>query len=151
MDRKQADTLVARLGEALGIADLALDGGGTCSLVIDNGTFIVSLGHNAAAGAFDLMTCLDQVEPKQANWSRLLQANFGWRGSGAATFALDPTGGAIVLQRRIGDAEAADDGLKAALEGLVTAAEAWTGRLLDQSTSASTAAPPMPPLGSMTP
>jgi hypothetical protein len=132
MDRNQANALASRLGEAIGIADLALDEGGTCTLVIDNGAVIVSLGHNTAAGALDLMTCLDQVEPTPANLSRLLQANLGWRGSGGATFALDPTGGAVMLQRRIGDAEATEDGLKAALEGLVATTEAWIKRFSDQ-------------------
>jgi hypothetical protein len=133
MDRNQANALVSRLGEAIGIADLALDDGGACTLVIDNGAIIVSLGHNAAAGALDLMTCLDQVEPTPANLARLLQANFSWRGSGGATFALDPTGGAVMLQRRIADAT--DDELKAALEALVATAEAWIKRFPDQQTA----------------
>ena len=72
-----------------------LDDSGTCTLVIDNGEAIVNLGYNSAARALDLMTCLDRVEPTPPNLSRLLQANFGWRGSGGATFALAPTGGAI--------------------------------------------------------
>jgi hypothetical protein len=135
MDRNQAEALVSRLGEAIGIADLALDDGGTCTLAIDNGAIIVSLGHNAAAGALDLMTCLDQVEPTPANLARLLQANFSWRGSGGATFALDPTGGAVMLQRRIADAKATDDELKAALEALVATAEAWIKRFPEQQTA----------------
>jgi hypothetical protein len=133
MDRNQAEALVSRLGQVIGIADLALDDAGTCTMVIDNGAVIVSLGHNAAAGALDLMTCLDQVEPTPANLARLLQANFSWRGSGGATFALDPTGGAVMLQRRIADAT--DDELKAALEALVATAEAWIKRFPDQQTA----------------
>jgi hypothetical protein len=152
MDRNQANALVSRLGETIGIADLALDDSGTCTLVIDNGAVILNLGHNAAAGALDLMTCLDQVEPTPANLARLMQANFGWRGSGGATFALDPAGGAVMLQRRISDLGVTDGEMTAALEGLVAAAEAWTRRLLDHRTSESAAAPAdVSPLGSMRP
>jgi hypothetical protein len=152
MDRHQADALVSRLGDGLGIAELGLDDGGTCTLVIDNGAIIVSLGHNAAAGALDLMTCLDQIDPTPANLSRALQANFSWRGTGGATFAMEPGAGSFVLQRRLDGAEATQDGLKAALEALVAAAEAWTKRLSEQQTgedAAERAAPP--PLGSMRP
>jgi hypothetical protein len=129
MDRGEAEGVVARLGEALGIAGLALDEGGICTLAIDDGAVIVSLGHNPAAGTLDLMICLDEVVPDAGLATRLLQANFGWRTTGGASFAVEPVSGAVVLQRRVGAAEAGGGGVIAALEALVATAQAWAARL----------------------
>ena len=152
MDRDQVDTLVTRLGEGLGIPDLALDDAGTCTLVIDNGAVIVNLGHNSGAGALDLMTCLDRVEPSSPNLMQLLGANLGWRATGGATFAVEPTSGAVMLQRRLTANDATDEGLKSALESLIAAAEVWTARLTGHTGAApDTIQPAHPPVGSMRP
>jgi hypothetical protein len=135
MDRTEADALVARLGQVLGIAGLALDEGGVCTLAIDDGAVVVSLGHNAGAGTLDLMTCLDEVVPDGRLASRLLQANFGWHGTGGAGFAIEPVTGALVLQRRLCAAEAEGNGLAGALEALVAAAQAWSRRLAEEPTT----------------
>jgi hypothetical protein len=55
VERSQADALITELGEAIGIAGLALDDSGTCTLFIDDGAVIASLGHNAVAKTIDLM------------------------------------------------------------------------------------------------
>lgn len=127
MERSQADALITELGETLGIVGLALDDGGSCTLFIDDGAVIVSIGHNAAAKTIDLMVCLDAVEPGSAPLNRLLQANFAWRGSLGATFAIEPASGALVLQRRVTAADAGE--LRQTLEDLVAAAESWAKQL----------------------
>lgn len=152
MDRGQVDTLISRLGEGLGMPDLALDESGTCTLVIDNGAVIVNLGHNRGAGALDLMTCLDRVELSAPNLTQLLGANLGWRATGGATFAVEPTSGAVMLQRRLTAGDATDEGLKAAIESLIAAAEVWTRHLTgDMGAPADAAKPIYPPVGSMRP
>jgi Tir chaperone protein (CesT) family len=144
MDRSQADALVTRLGEELGIAGLALDDGGSCTLFIDDGAVIVNLGHNPQAQSIDLMTCLDAVEPGRALLARLLEANFGWRLSGA-TFAIEPGSGSVILQRRLTAAEAAaDGGLRSALDSLIAAAEAWSARLSAPETPQESDSPTAP-------
>ena len=150
MDRDQVNVLISRLGEGLAIPDLALDEAGTCTLVIDNGAVIVNLGHNRSAGALDLMTCLDRVELSAPNLMQLLGANLGWRATGGATFAVEPTSGAVMLQRRLTAGEVNEEGLKSALESLVVAAEVWTRRLTGDMAAASDGAQPAyPPVGSM--
>ena len=129
MDRSEADPLIARLGVELGITGLALDDEGSCTLFIDDGAVIVHVGHNPGASSIDLMTCLDGFEPGTAPLARLLEANFGWRWSGAI-FAIEPGSGAVVLQRRLTAAEASENGgIKSALENLVAAAGAWSASL----------------------
>ncbi len=51
MNRAQADLLVAELGRQLGIERLVLDEHGSCTLAIDEGAVIVSLGQSPQAGS----------------------------------------------------------------------------------------------------
>jgi hypothetical protein len=131
MDRDQADALIAALGAAIGIPELALDDGGICTLSIGEGELIVNLGHDRDAGTIELMTCLDAVADAAPLAATLLQANFGWRGTSGACFAVEPASGALVLQRRVTAAEATQAGLRPALEDLVVAARSWAPRLAE--------------------
>jgi hypothetical protein len=129
MDRSQADAVVADLGARLGLAGLALDEGGVATLTLDDGALVVSIGHAPNAGALDLMISLEGVEVTGARVAEvLLAANFGWRAAGGgACFAVEPSSGALVLQRRCAD----EDGprLHDILESLLVAAETWAARL----------------------
>ncbi len=129
MDRGRAEALVAELGQQLGIKGLALDRRGSCTLAIDDGAVIVTVGHNARTGSIDLMICLDEVEPSGTQLARVLAANFGWLDTAGATFALEPGSGALVLQRRCIGPELDHGGLHPVLAGLVATAEAWSRRL----------------------
>ncbi len=136
MDAGQANVLVAELGRQLGIADLALDEGATCTLFVDDGAVIVSFGFNKTAQAIDLMICLDAVEPATAPLALLLRANFSWLGSRGATFAIEPASGALVLQRRVAGNAVHVAELRQALEELVAAADAWAKRLAAETAAA---------------
>jgi hypothetical protein len=129
MDSARAEALVAELGQQLGIEALALDKRGTCTLAIDEGALIVTLGHNARTGSIDLMVCLDEVEPSGLQLVRILGANFGWLETAGATFALEPGSGALVLQRRCLGQELEHGGLRRAVEALVATADGWSRRL----------------------
>jgi hypothetical protein len=119
MERAEADRLIAELGDALGMPDLALDANGVCSLVID-GALVPTFGHNPRAGSLDMMICLDGVIPDAALMRDLLEANFGWLdGFG---YALSPASGALVLQRRCTPHDCRG-GLRPLLEALLGAAE----------------------------
>lgn len=134
MDRTQADGLVAALGGQLGIPELGLDEDGVATLVLEGGGvddgdagMVLSLGHSPRAGTLDLMVCLDGTAPAGVQLAEVLTANFAWQATEGACFALEPSSGALVLQRRC----TAEDGprLREIAEGLVAAAEAWAGRL----------------------
>lgn len=127
MDRQQVEALIAELGRQLGIREFALDDDGVATLTLDEGGTIVSLGHAPHAGTLDLMICLDEVVPAGAAVAEAFAANFGWGVGDGACFALEPTSGALVLQRRC----TVEDGprLRDILEGMVLSAEAWARRL----------------------
>jgi hypothetical protein len=130
MDRGQADALVADLGARLGLSGLALDEGGVATLTLGDSSMVLSIGHApGGAGALDLMVSLEGVEATGARVAEAaLSANFGWRAAGGgACFAVEPSSGALVLQRRCAD----EDGprLHDILENLLVAAETWAARL----------------------
>lgn len=126
MERTEADRLVAELGDRLGIAGLKLDGSGTCTLFIDEGKFIPTLGHNPGAGSIDMMVCIDDLVPNAAQLSSLMAANFGW--TDGACFAVEPSSGALVVQRRCTPHQLGN-GLLPHLEALIGVAEAASTRL----------------------
>jgi hypothetical protein len=129
MDRSQADALVADLGARLGLAGLALDEGGVATLTLDDAPWSVSIGH---APKRRRARPDDQPRGGEVTGARvaevLLAANFGWRAAGGGVcFAVEPSSGALVLQRRCAD----EDGprLHDILENLLVAAETWAARL----------------------
>ena len=126
MDRGQADIVVADLGRELGIPALALNDDGMGILVLDESATVVAIGYNQVAGTLDLMTCLAEVESSPARSLAALRANFGSRGPGGETLAVDPTSGAFVLQRRYGGQDLVESGLAGAVRGLLAHAEQWT-------------------------
>jgi Tir chaperone protein (CesT) family len=131
MDRGQADILVGDLAKAMGIPALALDAGGMCILALEEGPerVIVSIGHNAAAGALDLMCCLDSVDPSPRRDAEALIANTDMPAHGAATLAAEPKTGAYIVQRRYFGAEFDEGSLPAAVVDFVDDALAWAKRL----------------------
>ena len=144
MDRSQADALVSELGEQLGIAGLALDESGSCTLAIDDGAVVLSLGHNPGASSIDLMICLDDIDTTRLQLRRVLLANFGWLTTAGASFALEPMSGALVLQRRCTAADLGHGGLRAVVESLVGSAEGWSKRLAALADSDGAGRPPEP-------
>ncbi len=136
MDRTRAEALVAELGQQLGIEGLVLDERGTCTLAINEGAVIVTLGHNPRTGSIDLMACLDEVEPSTTQLVRVLGANFGWLETAGATFALEPGSGALVLQGRCLGPALDHGGLRRAVETLVATADGWSRRLAVMASAA---------------
>ena len=128
MDQERASALVGELGELLGIPGVVLDESGMVTLVLGDAPRLVNLGFNAPAGTLDLMLCLDEVVPTASQLSRLMAANFGWTATLGAVLALEPTSGALVVQRRCGE-EVLSSGLVSVVEGLITVGEAWASRL----------------------
>jgi hypothetical protein len=124
MQRAEADRLVAELGRYLGLPDLALDEGGTCTLLTEDGALAPTLGHNRATGTIDLMICLDGLRPGDTQLRSLLTANFGT--PEGHSFALLPATGALVLQRRCAPHELGG-GLLPPLTRLIAAADRLTG------------------------
>jgi hypothetical protein len=139
MTREQADTLIRQLGTAIGMAELALDAGGTCLLALDDDT-IVSIGYDVTSERLIMMSPLDAVEPTAAVLHQLLVANFLWHETAGATWALSPGGEAAVLQSAIPD-QIDIPGLQAAFEAFAVQARNWNLALAAPGATAATAAP----------
>ena len=129
MDSTQITNELARLGEQMGIGALALDEQGVCTLAIDDGRWIVAIGHGAGENGLRLMLCVDELVPDERQAYRLLAANFAWRDSDGATFALAPDSGALIVQRKVSGSELGEGRLAAILDALVATAERWTASL----------------------
>lgn len=129
MDRTQADAWISQLGGDLGIDELALDEAGVCSIALDEGAIIASLGYEPGRGTLHLMICLDEIVPAGAQLYELLSANFGWSQTDGGAFAVEPATGALVLQRRCSEHDMQLGGLYAVLAGMVAVAEHWARRL----------------------
>lgn len=129
MDSTQITNELTRLGEQLGIGALAFDEQGICSLAIDDGRWIVAIGHSAGENSLRLMLCVDERVPDERQAYRLLAANFAWQDSDGATFALAPDSGALIVQRNVSGDELGAGQLPALLEALVATAERWTAEL----------------------
>ncbi|CAK0770744.1 putative Type III secretion system chaperone [Gammaproteobacteria bacterium] len=95
MNRDQANQVVQQLGKILGM-DIALDASGTGVFVVDGKT-LLSLGFDALMERLVLMSVLDDVDAGDTEMRAMLRANFLWRGTGGATFAMPAEGDAVAL------------------------------------------------------
>jgi len=95
--REQADTLLSRLGDTLGLA-LALDADGACGLRLDDRLDLTLRlePEQAALLVYSQVGALPAIQA-EAVLRRLLSANHVWEGSGGATWSL--LDGELVLAR----------------------------------------------------
>lgn len=122
MQREQAVSLIARLGDAVGMS-LALDESGMCMLALDDNTAI-SIGHDLTSERLVLFAPLDAVVPTERALRWLLSANFLWQATGGATLALTPGGDAAILQQALPD-DIDVPGLQAAFTAFADQAVYW--------------------------
>jgi hypothetical protein len=127
MDINQAQQWIDQLGRQLGIAGMALDKDGVCTLGLD-GRWIVVIGHHAGEGGLRLMLCIDDLLPTPDQLARLMKAHFAWRETAGISFALSADG-ALVLQQQVSDTQLSAVNLADTLAALVDAAENWVARL----------------------
>lgn len=132
------DELIAGVGAALGIPDLALDGNGCFALVVD-GQRMLTVALDGADNRL-LLSCGAGRLPAGCSTEvlrSLLRANFLWRGSAGATLALAPDGETLTLVRAIpvGGTQARE--LVSALDALLDAAERWAKAVASGASAAS--------------
>ena len=128
MDRKQAERLIAELGQLIGLPGLALDANGTCRVSFEAAASSVALAHYPRAGELHLVAGLDNLEPSPRRLAEALAANFCWRPAGGAVFGFDPASGRLVLEQRCPNDVHADE-LARTMRGFVTQLVGWTERL----------------------
>ncbi|MDT4835592.1 type III secretion system chaperone [Achromobacter agilis] len=140
MSKQNLQTLLQRIGQMVGIPDLALDDDGHCQLRLDGKLDIaiefVEDGEQAVftarCGAFG-----------DHNRARVLQqiadANFYWTGSGGGTLSTNSREGMVYLQFREPTTQMDQARLEKLLQALVMNAERWAGRLADAVSDSSLA------------
>ena len=130
MGRDEVDTVLADLGERIGIAGLRLDAAGACQLVFDQ-RWLVTLLHVPQQAGVALncpVTAAGHAEQLGAKALRaMLRAGFHGAGSGT-TLAIGPDDRAY-LQRLLPVTGRRGDALHQALEQLLDLAETWAERL----------------------
>jgi hypothetical protein len=137
--RTHADKLVAELGASLGLQELALEEGDSCSLSIDDGAVTVRISYTEETDTFDFGTRLEKLAPKPAQLARALGLNFCWQANAGAIFSLDRLSGRLQLSRRCLASDLDLASLNAVLEKLVGHAVAWTKILGDMKEEQSSA------------
>lgn len=131
MDRAQADALISELASQLNLPDLALDSMGACSIAVNDGATLVHIGHDTSGRTLNFMICLDDIVPAGAQLFDLLSANFDGVLGGGGYFSVEPSTGALVLQRRIAADSLQGRAMLDVLEAMVNAAEYWSTKLAD--------------------
>jgi hypothetical protein len=128
MTRDQAQALLHRLGELLGIGQMELDRDSLAFLTIDDR--LIMIGYDTPESRLVLMAPLGEPPAEPARLHRLLEANFLWRATGGASFAIDPSSGLLSLLRPL-PAHLDVTDLQRTLLGLVDFADAWEAELAE--------------------
>jgi hypothetical protein len=136
MDATQAARQIAELARQMGMDDVELDEDGTALLVVDEGLWVVAIGHHPGEAGLRLVICADNLLPTPEQAVQLMKTHFSWGDSAGITFALEPDSGALVLQRQVSDAQLAAETLSAIVTAMIDSAES----LVDALTTAQAAA-----------
>lgn len=130
MSKQNLQTLLQRIGQMVGIADLALDEEGYCHLRLD-GRLDISIefledGEQAVFTA----RCGAYGEHNRAQaLQQIADANFHWIGSGGGTLSTNSSEGMVYLQFRESTTQMDQARLEKLLQALVMNAERWAARL----------------------
>ena len=120
------EILFAELGKQIGIESLAFDEEGSCTLAFDEDLVVTFLAANDDLYAVCYVADLPEDKHKAID---LLNANFAWKGTQGATYAIEPGSNRVVLCRQW-DASSLQIGqLVNDLEALVNVAEAEKANL----------------------
>lgn len=140
--RKKADLLVATLGGALGVEDLALDEAGYALLIFDE-TIVVNLEFDPVGGRMLFYCFLAELpeEPPASLLKEALAANLLWHGTRGATLALEEMGNGLTLCHAEAISSLTDRGLEDVLDAFVQTAADWREKAANLLEDAATPAP----------
>jgi len=130
MSKQNLQTLLQRVGQTVGIADLALDEDDYCQLRIDGTLDITIEFKERDEQAVFTARCGTLAEHNRtALLQEIADANFYWIGGGGGTLSTHSKEGLVYLQFRESTTQMDQTRLESLLEALVTNAEYWAGRL----------------------
>ena len=130
MSKQNLQTLLQRVGQTVGIADLALDEDDHCQLRID-GTLDITIEFTKRdEQAVFTARCGTLAEHNRTEMlQEIADANFHWIGGGGGTLSTHSKEGLVYLQFRESTAQMDQARLESLLEALITNAEYWARRL----------------------
>lgn len=89
------DELISKLGEMIGISDLAFEGDGSCSVIFDDDEFFFEKVKNRLV----IIAPLGPAENKEEIYRELLEANFMGQDSALGSIGINPEQEEFVLTR----------------------------------------------------
>lgn len=124
-------TLLSRLGDVLGVANLEADEDDYCLLSVD-GSLTLSIEFVAERDVLILGAGCGELpaSPSAALLAELLRANHHWVGSGGGTLSLRGEPPELMLQLSVPAAQLSAGSLGEMLEAMVLNAEFWRERLV---------------------
>ncbi|HEX7750554.1 MAG TPA: type III secretion system chaperone [Bordetella sp.] len=147
MSKQNLQTLLQRLGQTVGIADLALDDDGYCLLRLD-GTLDIAVEFIEDAELVVLTARCGALgeQNREAVLQQIADANFYWAGTGGGTLSTNSREGMVYLHFRESTAHLDQARLENLLQALVLNSERWGARLAATSCApaADTQAAPSP-------
>ena len=145
MSKQNLQTLLQRLGQTVGIADLSLDEDNYCLLRLDGTLDIaVEFVEDAELVVFTARCGALGEQNRAAILQQITDANFYWTGAGGGTLSTNSREGMVYLHFRESTAHLDQARLESLLQALVMNTERWSARLATASSSAPADAPAAP-------
>ncbi|HOB61168.1 MAG TPA: type III secretion system chaperone [Candidatus Competibacteraceae bacterium] len=147
MARKHFDTLLSRVGDAIGVGNLEADADGYCLLRVD-GQLELSIEFDEDSQSVILSAACGQLSATASSQIllELLSANFYWSGAGGSTLSVHGPTRTVYLQYRETIDHLDAPRLQDLLHAMLMNSETWSERLtaLASGQAAPGAAVPMP-------
>lgn len=136
MSKQNLQTLLQRLGQAVGLPDLSLDDEDYCLLRLD-GTLDIAVEYveDAELAVFTARCGALGEQNREAVLQQITDANFYWTGAGGGTLSTNSREGMVYLQYRESTAYLDQARLENLLQALVMNAERWSARLAAASSA----------------
>lgn len=130
MSKQNLQTLLQRIGQTVGIPDLALDGDDYCQVRID-GTLDISIEfiEDGELAIFTARCGALGENNRESTLQQIAEANFYWVGGGGGTLSANSRDGMVYLQMREATTQMDQTRLENLLQALVMNAERWGARL----------------------
>ena len=132
MSKQNLQTLLQRIGQTVGIPDLALDGDDYCQVRID-GTLDISIEfiEDGELAIFSARCGPLGDHNRERQLQQIADANYHWIGGGGGTLSTNSRDGMVYLQYRESTAQMDQTRLENLLQALAMNAERWGARLAD--------------------
>lgn len=130
MSKENVQVLLKQFGNTIGLADLALDEEGFCSLTFDD-QIVLNLQYDQRTENIVIFAELGKIKDEGALkvYARLLEANIFWKETGGGTLCVEPKTMTAILEYQEAVAHMNDVRFQRLIEGFINTAEYWISHL----------------------